>query len=477
MIVTKSNRDFSWNSNLNGRLNVMASSTNDIAPPEKFARCAIVGNSGHLTNSEYGKAIDSHDAVLRTNQAPVKGYEKYVGSKTTFRLINRSWYRHYAETASKALGDLIPLFKSQEVQEALKKVDGKADKRSGASKADTHKPASPQAKPRSQISTPKLVDGSQEETMHQLILEHAQNLGITPKSPKARRLLAAEARAVRRRILEGAEAAMAAEENEDSVNEEGDGSWTPRRDGNADADEDLDYDLGEMKAGAARDEVEFVEDATGHITDHAGRSSNLYNSLSPEVQRSMTKYVSPDSLLYEDGYGDSFWVPLEPNVTMVTLTEPITRAIALELVWKKVKTVRPDVKVRIMGVTAFHVAMELLQRWRMRLLCHHVQTKGGYRPTTGIMATFFMTKHCRQVTLYGFGPSARPNSTAPFHYYKGYQARTWETKSDQVHNFQAEWLFISSLVNRGELQFCHDGHSGECGMPGYDPAMDPARST
>lgn len=198
-------------------------------------------------------------------------------------------------------------------------------------------------------------------------------------------------------------------------------------------------------------------------------------SFSLQVRKSITKYVAKDALLYEDGYGDSFWVPLEPNVTMVTLTEPVTQAVALELVWRKLKTVRPDVKVRFLGVSAFHVAMELLQRWRLRLLCHHVRTKGGFRPTTGLMATFFMTSNCRKVTLYGFGPSALPGTDTPFHYYKGYQARTWETKSDLAHNFQAEWLFISSLVKRGDLLFCHDGHSDDCGMVDYDPSADPGR--
>jgi len=54
----------------------------------QFNRCAIVGNSGVLRGSRYGKEIDSHDAVFRTNMAPTDGYETDVGTATTFDLIN-----------------------------------------------------------------------------------------------------------------------------------------------------------------------------------------------------------------------------------------------------------------------------------------------------------------------------------------------------------------------------------------------------
>ncbi|KAH9627163.1 hypothetical protein KSS87_018403 [Heliosperma pusillum] len=55
--------------------------------PRQFERCAVVGNSGDLLLTEFGEEIDSHDAVIRDNEAPInEKYAKYVGLKRTFRL-------------------------------------------------------------------------------------------------------------------------------------------------------------------------------------------------------------------------------------------------------------------------------------------------------------------------------------------------------------------------------------------------------
>lgn len=51
-------------------------------------KIALIGNSSSLLNTNYSKLIDSHDWVIRFNQARVKGYEQYVGSKTSARMIN-----------------------------------------------------------------------------------------------------------------------------------------------------------------------------------------------------------------------------------------------------------------------------------------------------------------------------------------------------------------------------------------------------
>jgi beta-galactoside alpha-2,3-sialyltransferase (sialyltransferase 4A) len=59
--------------------------------PEKkivHAHCAVVGNSGNLKDSNYGFSIDSHDYVFRMNNAPLEGYEKDVGSKTSFNVAH-----------------------------------------------------------------------------------------------------------------------------------------------------------------------------------------------------------------------------------------------------------------------------------------------------------------------------------------------------------------------------------------------------
>ncbi|XP_040026914.1 ST3 beta-galactoside alpha-2,3-sialyltransferase 3b isoform X1 [Gasterosteus aculeatus] len=49
-------------------------------------RCIIVGNGGILFNKSLGSRIDDYDVIVRLNEAPVKGYGKDVGTKTTIRI-------------------------------------------------------------------------------------------------------------------------------------------------------------------------------------------------------------------------------------------------------------------------------------------------------------------------------------------------------------------------------------------------------
>lgn len=53
-----------------------------------FDTCAVIGSSGAVKGLQLGAEIDAHDAVIRFNEAPTKGYEKWVGSKTTLRIQN-----------------------------------------------------------------------------------------------------------------------------------------------------------------------------------------------------------------------------------------------------------------------------------------------------------------------------------------------------------------------------------------------------
>ncbi|KAL3512523.1 hypothetical protein ACH5RR_025240 [Cinchona calisaya] len=57
--------------------------------PRQYGRCAVIGNSGDLLNTKFGKEIDDYDAVVRENGAPIQNFTEYVGTKSTFRLLNR----------------------------------------------------------------------------------------------------------------------------------------------------------------------------------------------------------------------------------------------------------------------------------------------------------------------------------------------------------------------------------------------------
>ena len=59
---------------------------------------AVIFSSQQLLRREYGEEIDSFSNVMRFNGAPTRGFEKYVGSKTTHRILgDRTRYREKDE--------------------------------------------------------------------------------------------------------------------------------------------------------------------------------------------------------------------------------------------------------------------------------------------------------------------------------------------------------------------------------------------
>jgi hypothetical protein len=70
----------------------------------KIKSCAVVGNGGGLLLKEYGEDIDAHDAVIRFNGGITKGFEKYVGKRTTYRLANFDHFAFHEENVGGSKG-------------------------------------------------------------------------------------------------------------------------------------------------------------------------------------------------------------------------------------------------------------------------------------------------------------------------------------------------------------------------------------
>ena len=100
--------------------------------------CALVGNSGVMTQNIWANAIDSHGTVVRLNQGPVRHYSSHVGSKTHVRFLNTRWAHKYTlpDGAGVAMWDLpleenevlllarTSIAEANEVVDALKGHDG-----------------------------------------------------------------------------------------------------------------------------------------------------------------------------------------------------------------------------------------------------------------------------------------------------------------------------------------------------------------
>lgn len=52
--------------------------------------CAIVSSSGHLTGGKRGEEIDQLECVFRMNDAPIIGYQRDVGKRTSVRIMAHS---------------------------------------------------------------------------------------------------------------------------------------------------------------------------------------------------------------------------------------------------------------------------------------------------------------------------------------------------------------------------------------------------
>lgn len=57
-------------------------------------KIAIVFSSNTVLKNNMGKLIDSYDEVIRFNRSPTLGFEKYVGRRTSLRVINNSVFQN-----------------------------------------------------------------------------------------------------------------------------------------------------------------------------------------------------------------------------------------------------------------------------------------------------------------------------------------------------------------------------------------------
>ncbi|XP_038593466.1 ST3 beta-galactoside alpha-2,3-sialyltransferase 7 [Micropterus salmoides] len=75
-------------------------------------RCVVVGNGGVLHGSHLGSHIDQYDIIIRLNNAPVSGFERDAGLRTTIRLIYPEGAPHSANDYKNTTMVALVVFKS-----------------------------------------------------------------------------------------------------------------------------------------------------------------------------------------------------------------------------------------------------------------------------------------------------------------------------------------------------------------------------
>jgi hypothetical protein len=66
------------------------SNNNNNRKKKQYETCALVGTAAIVTDAQRGGEIDANDAVFRTDDAPTKRYEQFVGRRATYRIVSGS---------------------------------------------------------------------------------------------------------------------------------------------------------------------------------------------------------------------------------------------------------------------------------------------------------------------------------------------------------------------------------------------------
>ncbi|XP_060895748.1 ST3 beta-galactoside alpha-2,3-sialyltransferase 7 isoform X3 [Labrus mixtus] len=75
-------------------------------------RCVVVGSGGVLHGSHLGSHIDQYDIIIRLNNAPVPGFERDAGTRTTIRLLYPEGAPHSADEYKNTTMVALVVFKS-----------------------------------------------------------------------------------------------------------------------------------------------------------------------------------------------------------------------------------------------------------------------------------------------------------------------------------------------------------------------------
>uniref|UniRef100_A0AAV2JNX1 Lactosylceramide alpha-2,3-sialyltransferase n=1 Tax=Knipowitschia caucasica TaxID=637954 RepID=A0AAV2JNX1_KNICA len=87
-----------------------------ISEEGRCRRCVVVGNGGILHGSYLGSHIDQYDIIIRLNNAPVPGFQRDAGSRTTIRLVYPEGAPSSAEEYKNTSTVALVVFKSLDLE-------------------------------------------------------------------------------------------------------------------------------------------------------------------------------------------------------------------------------------------------------------------------------------------------------------------------------------------------------------------------